>query len=53
MHYNPDYFPDPESFDPERFTEENKRDRPSCVYLPFGEGPHACIGEDIGFDCGN
>lgn len=53
MHYNPEYFPDPERYDPERFTEENKRDRPSCVYFPFGEGPRVCIGEDIGFDYGN
>ncbi|XP_012224510.1 cytochrome P450 6k1 [Linepithema humile] len=44
MHYDPEYFPNPEKFDPERFNEENKRNRPSCVYFPFGEGPHACIG---------
>lgn len=44
MHYDPEYFPNPEKFDPERFSEENKRNIPSCVYFPFGEGPHACIG---------
>ena len=47
LHYDPEYFPDPDKFDPERFNEENKRNRPSCVYLPFGEGPHQCIGEEI------
>lgn len=45
MHYDPEYFPNPDKFDPERFSEENKRNIPSCVYLPFGDGPHACIGE--------
>lgn len=48
MHYDPEYFPDPETFDPERFTEENKRKRPNCVYFPFGEGPHICIGMRLG-----
>lgn len=47
LHYDPKYFPDPNKFDPERFNEENKRHIPSCVYFPFGEGPHACIGEEI------
>ncbi|KAG7212150.1 hypothetical protein KM043_012492 [Ampulex compressa] len=48
LHYDPDYFPNPTKFDPERFNEENKRDRPSCVYLPFGDGPHVCIGMRLG-----
>ncbi|XP_018306227.1 cytochrome P450 6k1-like [Mycetomoellerius zeteki] len=38
-HYDPEYYPNPDKFDPERFTEENKRNRSSCVYLPFGDGP--------------
>ncbi|XP_025074593.1 cytochrome P450 6k1-like [Pogonomyrmex barbatus] len=48
LHYDPEYFPNPNKFDPERFNEENKRNRPSCVYFPFGEGPHACIGNRFG-----
>ncbi|XP_025265760.1 cytochrome P450 6k1 isoform X3 [Camponotus floridanus] len=44
LHYDPEYFPNPDKFDPERFNEENKRNRPACVYFPFGEGPHNCIG---------
>lgn len=47
LHYDPQYFPDPNKFDPERFNEENKRNRPSFVHLPFGEGPHECIGKKI------
>ncbi|EZA62496.1 Cytochrome P450 6k1 [Ooceraea biroi] len=48
MHFDPEYFPDPEKFDPERFSEENKRNRPPCVYFPFGEGPRICIGARLG-----
>lgn len=51
LHYDPQYFPDPEKYDPERFSEENKHDIPTCVYFPYGEGPHACIGEEIDFNC--
>jgi len=43
FHYDPKYFPDPYKFDPERFSKKNKPNMPSCVYLPFGEGPHLCI----------
>lgn len=48
MHYDPEYFPNPEKFDPERFSEENKKTRPTYVYFPFGEGPHICIGLRLG-----
>ncbi|XP_014296124.1 cytochrome P450 6k1 [Microplitis demolitor] len=48
LHFDPEYFPDPHKYDPERFSEANKKTRKSCVYLPFGEGPHVCIGMRIG-----
>ncbi|KAK0166957.1 hypothetical protein PV327_004421 [Microctonus hyperodae] len=48
LHYDPQYFPEPDKYDPERFTENNKKLRKSCVYFPFGEGPHICIGMRIG-----
>nr|DAC76738.1 TPA_exp: cytochrome P450 [Streptomyces sp. NRRL F-4335] len=42
-HRHPDFWPDPERFDPSRFVGE--QDRPRYAYLPFGGGPHVCIGE--------
>lgn len=44
LHYDPQYFPDPEKYDPERFSEENKSKVPSFSYIPFGDGPRNCIG---------
>nr|CAD7581153.1 unnamed protein product [Timema californicum] len=44
LQHDPKYFPNPDQFDPERFSEENKKLRPSYTYLPFGEGPRFCIG---------
>lgn len=45
-HYDPEYFPDPTKYDPERFSAENKQKRPFGVYAPFGEGPRNCVGKN-------
>jgi cytochrome P450 len=45
MHHNARYFPDPETFDPQRFAPEAKASRPKFAYFPFGGGQRVCIGE--------
>ena len=45
LHHDPNYYPNPDKFDPERFSEEEKSKRPHFTFLPFGEGPRLCIGE--------
>lgn len=45
MHRDPRYFPEPERFDPERWTSEATAARPRFSYFPFGGGGLQCIGE--------
>ena len=59
IHRLPEYWPNPERFDPERFTPERPGGRPSgdeppgsmkqhrFAYIPFGAGPHQCIGNNF------
>lgn len=44
IHRDPSIYPDPEKFDPERFSPAAKQSRNPYTYMPFGHGPHNCIG---------
>ena len=44
VHHSPQYWEDPESFDPERFSKANEKLNRPFTHLPFGAGPRGCIG---------
>jgi len=45
LHRHPHFWQDPQTFDPERFSEERSSARPHFAYIPFGGGPRLCIGD--------
>lgn len=45
MHHDARFFPDPNRFDPDRWTPELRDARPKFCYFPFGGGARACIGD--------
>ena len=47
MHRDPKYWKDPETFDPDRFSEERSKERDRYCYFPFGGGPRYCIGTNF------
>lgn len=46
-HRHPDFWNEPETFDPERFTPERSAGRPRYAYFPFSGGPRQCIGNNF------
>lgn len=48
LHRHPAHWPDPDRFDPDRFAPEATADRPRHAYIPFGGGPHFCVGSNLG-----
>ncbi|XP_006887285.1 PREDICTED: uncharacterized protein LOC102855481 [Elephantulus edwardii] len=48
LHHDPEHWPQPEVFDPERFTAEARRQHRPFTYLPFGAGPRSCLGVRLG-----
>jgi cytochrome P450 len=47
LHRDPAHWPDPETFDPERFSDERSAGRPKTAYVPFAAGPRQCIGNEF------
>ncbi len=47
VHHHPDFWNDPEKFDPSRFEKEKVKQRHPYAYLPFGGGPRLCIGNNF------
>ncbi|NP_001351940.1 cytochrome P450 6A1-like [Stomoxys calcitrans] len=48
IHHDPELYPNPEKFDPERFSPELVKQRESVEFLGFGDGPRNCIGMRFG-----
>ncbi|HEY1013172.1 MAG TPA: cytochrome P450 [Herpetosiphonaceae bacterium] len=47
LHHDPAYWPDPERFDPGRFSPEREGEIVKHSYMPFGAGPRICIGNSF------
>lgn len=47
IHRHPDHWRDPERFDPERFSPERSAKRHRFAWVPFGAGPHQCVGKEL------
>lgn len=47
IHRDPEIWPEPSRFDPERFTPAAVKARPAHTYFPFGTGERACIGRQF------
>jgi pentalenene oxygenase len=47
MQHDARWFPEPDTFDPDRWLDERRERVPKYAYLPFGTGPRSCVGEQF------
>ena len=47
VHRDPEWWQDPLTFNPLRWTEDQVKSRPKYCYFPFAEGPRKCIGMEL------
>lgn len=47
IHHDEEIWPDPEKYDPDRFSPENEKNLDKSWYFPFGLGPRFCIGSNF------
>ncbi len=46
-HFMEEYFPNPMTFDPDRYNDDRKEHMCPGAYSPFGRGPHTCLGQNL------
>ena len=49
IHNDPNIYPDPVRFDPDRMTSSKMKERHPSSFMPFGSGPRICIGQRFGY----
>ncbi|WP_225893972.1 cytochrome P450 [Atlanticothrix silvestris] len=47
IHRHPEFWENPDQFDPDRFLPEKVNQRPKFAYFPFGAGQRICIGKSF------
>ncbi|KAJ1981727.1 hypothetical protein H4R34_001963 [Dimargaris verticillata] len=47
VQHNPNYYPDPETFNPDRFLQKSTGERFLPKFIPFGSGPRQCIAKNF------
>ncbi len=50
VHHDPDYYPHPERFEPERHLPPRLESGGGTAFVPFGVGPHSCLGDSLSVD---